>query len=68
MVAFRFVECLIVFARESTCSATPMLGITWELKSPIKELIPIESMAGPSREKGKGREHAEMDEGKPEKA
>jgi hypothetical protein len=45
-----------------------MPGVAWELKSPIKELIPIESVAGPSQDKGKGREQAEMDEGKPKKA
>jgi hypothetical protein len=68
MVAFLFVECLTVFTRESTHLATPMLGVAWELNSPLKELFPIESTAGPSHDKGKGREQVEMDEGKPEKA
>jgi hypothetical protein len=68
MVVFLFGECLTVFTRESTCLATPMPGVAWELKSPLKELIPIELMAGPSHDKGKGKEQAEMDEGKPEKA
>jgi hypothetical protein len=54
--------------RESTRSATPMPGVNWELKSPLKELVPIESTAGPSHDKGNGREQAEMDEGKSERA
>jgi hypothetical protein len=38
-------------------------------RSPIKELIPIESSAGPSQDKGKGREVVKaMDEGKSKKA
>jgi hypothetical protein len=49
--------------RGSKRSATPMPGVAWELKSPIKELIPIESVAGHSWVKGKGKEQAEMDEG-----
>jgi hypothetical protein len=36
------------------------------LQSPIKELIPIESSAGPSQDKGKGRAVEAMDEGKSE--
>jgi hypothetical protein len=31
-------------------------------------LVPIESEAGPSRDKGKSKEQVEMEEGKPEKA
>jgi hypothetical protein len=58
---------LIIFVRESTHSATPMPGVSWELKSPLKELIPIKSMAGPSQDKGKDKEQIEMDEGKSEK-
>jgi hypothetical protein len=42
MVASLLVECLTIFVKESPCLATPMPGIAWELKSPIKELIPIE--------------------------
>jgi hypothetical protein len=59
---------LTIFVRESTCSTAPMPGIAWELKSPIEELILIESVAGPSRDKCKGKEPVEMDKGKPEKA
>jgi hypothetical protein len=33
----------------------------------MRELIPIESSAGPSQDKGKGRAVEEMDEGKPER-
>jgi hypothetical protein len=45
-----------------------MPGIGWEVCSPLKDLILIESVAGPSQDKGKGREWMEMDKGKPEKA
>jgi hypothetical protein len=38
------------------------------LKSPIRDLIPIESSAGPSQEKGKGRAMDVMDEGKSERS
>jgi hypothetical protein len=33
------------------------------LRSPLKELIPIESLAGPSQDKGKGKAVEAMDEG-----
>ena len=39
-----------------------------EVRSPLKELIPIESSAGPSQDKGKGRATEAMDEGKSERA
>jgi hypothetical protein len=45
-----------------------MPGISWESKSPLKNLIPIKSLAGPSQDKGKGRERLEMDKGKSERA
>jgi hypothetical protein len=38
-----------------------------KLQSPIRDLIPIESLAGPSQDKGKGRAVESMDEGKSEK-
>jgi hypothetical protein len=38
-----------------------------KLQSPIRDLIPIESSAGPSQDKGKGRAIEEMDEGKSER-
>jgi hypothetical protein len=37
------------------------------LQSPIRDLIPIESSAGPSQDKGKGRAVDQMDEGKSER-
>jgi hypothetical protein len=37
------------------------------LQSPIRDLIPIESSAGPSQDKGKGRAVEAMDEGKLER-
>jgi hypothetical protein len=37
-----------------------------KLQSPIRELIPIGSSAGPSQDKGKGRAVNSMDEGKSE--
>ena len=39
-----------------------------EIQSPLKDLIPIESSAGPSQDKGKGRAIKVMDEGKSERA
>jgi hypothetical protein len=42
-----------ILARGSERSATPMPGVT--LKSPIKDLVPIELEAGPSQDKGKGQ-------------
>jgi hypothetical protein len=36
------------------------------LRSPLWELIPVDSSAGPSQDKGKGRAVEAMDEGKPE--
>jgi hypothetical protein len=50
--------------RGSERSATPMPGD--RLRSPLKELIPIDSSAGPSQDKGKGRAVEAMDEGKSE--
>jgi hypothetical protein len=50
--------------RGSEHSATPMPGV--KLQSPIRDLIPIESSAGPSQDKGKGRAIEAMDEGKSE--
>jgi hypothetical protein len=44
---------------------TPMPGV--KLQSPIRDLIPIDSSAGPSRDKGKGRAVDQMDEGKSER-
>jgi hypothetical protein len=44
---------------------TPMPGV--KLQSPIRDLIPIESLAGPSQDKGKGRAVDLMDEGKSER-
>ena len=37
-------------------------------RSPLKDLIPIEPEASPSQDKGKGKEKAEMDKGKPKRA
>jgi hypothetical protein len=37
-----------------------------QLRSPIRDLIPIDSPAGPSQDKGKGRAVEAMDEGKSE--
>ena len=39
-----------------------------EIQSPLKDLIPIGSSAGPSQDKGKGRVIEAMDEGKSERA
>ena len=39
-----------------------------KLQSPLRDLIPIESSAGPSQDKGKGRAVEVMDEGKSERA
>jgi hypothetical protein len=44
---------LLISARGSERAATPMPGV--KLQSPIRDLIPIESSAGPSQDKGKGR-------------
>jgi hypothetical protein len=65
MVAFKFDEYLIVFVRGSERSATPMPGIV--LKSPLKDLVPIKSSAGPCQDKGKGRAIEAMDKGKLER-
>jgi hypothetical protein len=54
--------------RESVHGVTPMLGISWETRSPLKDLVPIESVTSPSQDKGKGQEQTEVDEGKPKKA
>jgi hypothetical protein len=40
-----------------------MPGITLEKRSPLMELMPIVAIAGPSHNKGKSREQAEMEEG-----
>ena len=50
--------------RGSQHTATPIP----EIWSPLKDLIPIESLAGPSQDKGKGRAIEAMDEGKSERA
>jgi hypothetical protein len=54
-----------IFARGLERSATPMPGV--KLQSLIRELIPIESSASPSQDKGKGRAVESMDEGKSER-
>jgi hypothetical protein len=59
---------LTILVRGSERSATPMLEIGWEVCSPLRDLVPIESITSPSQDKGKGREQVEMDEGKLEKA
>jgi hypothetical protein len=59
---------LIIFIRGSEHSTTPMPGIDWEKCSPLKDVVPIKSIASPSQGKGNGRKQVEMDEGKPEKA
>ena len=43
--------------------ATPMPGASLERRSLLKELIPIEAVAGPSKDKGKSREEKEMGKG-----
>ena len=45
-----------------------MPGMVWEACFSLKDLIPIESKAGSSQDKGKGKEKAEMDKGMCEKA
>ena len=40
-----------------------MPGMVWEACFSLKDLIPIESKAGSSQDKGKGKEKAEMDKG-----
>ena len=52
---------LLISARGSERSATPMPGV--KLQSPIRDLIPIESSASPSQDKGKGRAVDKMDAG-----
>ena len=44
-----------------------MPGIVWEPHSPLKDLIPIKSEVGLSQDKGKGKEKAKMDKGKPKR-
>jgi hypothetical protein len=56
---------LLISCRGSDRSATPMPGV--KLQSPIRDLIPIESSAGPSQDKGKGRAVEAMDKGKLER-
>ena len=55
---------LISHFRGSQRTATPIP----EVRSPLKDLIPIELSAGPSQDKGKGRAIEVMDEGKSEGA
>ena len=45
-----------------------MLEVVWEPHSSLKDLIPIKSEAGSCQDKGKGKEKAEMDKGKPKRA
>ena len=52
--------------RGSERLAMPMPGV--KLQSLIRDLIPIESSASPSQDKGKGRAVEAMDEGKSERA
>jgi hypothetical protein len=54
--------------RGSNCPATPMPGVSLEKRSPLKELILLNTIASPSKDKGKSREQVEMEEGKVEKA
>jgi hypothetical protein len=45
-------ECVFltnILPRGSECSATAMPGV--DLKSPLRDLIPIESLAGPGQER-----------------
>jgi hypothetical protein len=58
---------LSVHDRGSEHSATPMPGVGWESKSPLKDLVPIASLAGLSQDKGKGRAVEVMDKGKLER-
>ena len=57
-------SCLLtnIWPRGSQHTATPIPGL-W---SPLKDLIPIESTAGPSQDKGKGKAVNTMDKGKSE--
>ena len=50
--------------RGSQCLATPIP----EIRSLLKDLIPIELSTGPSQDKGKGRVIEAMDEGKSKRA
>jgi hypothetical protein len=52
--------------RGKECTSTPMPGVVLEKRSPLKELVPIEAVASPSKIKGKSKEE-EMDEGTIEK-
>jgi hypothetical protein len=54
-----------ILFRGSECSATPMPRVC--LQSPIRDLIPIESLAGLSQDKGKGKAVEAMDEEKSER-
>jgi hypothetical protein len=56
---------LLISIRGSERSLTPMPGVT--LQSPIRDLIPIESSAGPSQDKGKGKAVDLMDKERPER-
>ena len=47
-------------SRGSEHSATPMPGVS--LQSSLRDLIPIESLAGPSQDKGKGKAVNAMDD------
>ena len=73
MVPYRCIDivkenCLLsnILLRASERSSTLMPGV--RLQSPIRDLIPIESLPGPSQDKGKGRAIEVMDEGKSERA
>jgi hypothetical protein len=46
-VVFLFYRMLTICDRGFEHSTTPMPGIGWESKSPLKDLIPIELSAGP---------------------
>jgi hypothetical protein len=72
MVLYRYTDSgvpvygmLTVHDRGSEHSTTPMPGVA--LQSPLRDLVPIESSAGPSQDKGKGRAVKAMEEGKLER-
>jgi hypothetical protein len=44
-----------------------MPGISWEAHSPLWDLVPINSIAGPSKGKGRTKEEEATDKGKPER-
>ena len=59
-----FDQILTINFRGLQRTATPIP----ESRSPLKELIPVELLAGPCQDKGNGRVIEAMDEGKLEKA